>query len=83
MQDAVSDIARDATIASVAHKATYAGAGVATYGGLTANEIAAFGGLIIAVVGVLIQLLFRLREDRRNAEYHRERLANVRSGRHE
>lgn len=83
MQDAVTDIARDATIASVANKATYAGAGVATYGGLTANEIAAFGGLLVAVIGLLIQLVFKLREDRRNAEYHRERLASVKSGRHE
>lgn len=83
MQDVVSDIARDATIASIAQKTTYAGAGVATYGGLTANEIAAFSGALIAFVGLLIQVFFKMREDRRNAEYHRERLANVRSGRHE
>ena len=83
MKDVVSEIASDTTIASIANKATYAGAGMATYGGLTANEIAAFGGIIIAFVGLLIQLIFKLREDRRNAEYHRERLANVRSGRHE
>ena len=66
------------TIAGIANKATYAGAGGAVYGGLTANEIAAFGGLAVAIVGVLIQLYFKIRADRRDQEFHRDRMERLR-----
>ena len=36
---------------SASEYTTRAGAGVAVFGGLTANEIAAFGGLLVAVLG--------------------------------
>ena len=83
MKSQVQEVIADSTIASIANKATYTGAVSAVYGGMTANEIAAFGGLLVAVIGVLIQLFFKLRDDRRNAEYHRERLASIKFGRHE
>ncbi len=35
---------------------TKAGAGVAVYGGFTANEIAAFGGLAVAVLGLIYNI---------------------------
>lgn len=43
-----------AAIQKVAHGATYGGAGTAVYFGYTANEIAAFGGLAVAVLGLII-----------------------------
>jgi hypothetical protein len=66
-------------IAAVANKAAYVGAAGSMYGGFTANEIAAFGGLIVAVIGVLIQLYFKLRADRREAEIFRQRIERLRT----
>lgn len=66
------------TIAAIAKNTAFAGAGSAAYGGFTANEIAAFGGLAVAILGVLIQFYFKVRADRRESELHRERLARVR-----
>lgn len=67
-----------ATIAGVANKATYAGTASALYGGYTANELAAFGGIAIALLGFLVQLWFKIRADRRQVELHKEQLANLR-----
>lgn len=72
--DTLRDIATDTTVAAIANKVTYGGAVSAVYGGLSANEIAAYGGLIVAVVGLLIQLVFRIRADGREAELHRKRM---------
>lgn len=74
----VQDVISDSAIASAASKATYTGGSVAIYGGLTANDIAAFGGLAIAIIGLAVQITFKLRDDRRNAELHRERMARLR-----
>lgn len=76
----VQDALTDSTIASVANKATYTGAVSAVYGGLTANEIAAFGGLAVAILGLLIQLLFKVRSDRREAEFHSRRMSRLDRG---
>jgi hypothetical protein len=67
----------EATVASVANKATYGGGAAAFYGGMTANEIAAYGGLLVAVIGLIVQLVFKIREDRRSKEFHRKRMAGL------
>jgi hypothetical protein len=46
-------------INKVATTATYAGSGAAVYFGLTANEIAAFGGLLVAVVGLIVTWYYK------------------------
>lgn len=43
-----------AVVQRVANGATYVGSGSAMYFGYTANEIAAFGGLIVAILGLII-----------------------------
>lgn len=48
------------TITSVATKATYGGAGGAVFFGLTANEFAAIGGLCIAGIGLIVQIVFKI-----------------------
>lgn len=45
--------------------ATHAGAYSAVYGGLSANEIAAYGGLVIGVVGLIINWYYKAKEDKR------------------
>lgn len=47
-------------IAAVANKVTYSGAGGAIFFGLTANEFAALGGLCLAVIGLIVQITFKV-----------------------
>lgn len=54
----------------VAKVSTYGGSAGAVFFGLTANEMAALGGLLIAGVGLLVSLFFQIRNDRRNNQRH-------------
>jgi ABC-type proline/glycine betaine transport system permease subunit len=47
-------------IAAVANKVTYSGAGGAIFFGMTANEFAAIGGLCIALIGLIVQITFKV-----------------------
>lgn len=64
----------EATVASLANKVTYGGGSVALIGGYTANEIAAFGGLIIAAIGLVVQVVFKRRSDKREQLFHDARM---------
>ena len=46
------------TANSIATKAIVSGASAALYGGFTATDIAAFGGLLIAFIGLMSKLYF-------------------------
>lgn len=59
----------DAIAVTVGKTATYTGGASAFFFGLTANEVAAFGGLLVAVFGVCVQVYFGRRKDRRDAAY--------------
>ncbi len=48
-----------AEVAKVATTAQYGGSASAVYFGLTANEIAAFGGLIIAIIGLIVNIWYK------------------------
>ena len=50
---AAAETAATATAAKVAQTATFAGSGAAVYFGLTANELAAVGGLILGFLGLV------------------------------
>jgi ABC-type proline/glycine betaine transport system permease subunit len=47
-------------VAAVANKVTYSGAGGAVFFGMTANEFAAIGGLCIALIGLIVQVTFKI-----------------------
>jgi hypothetical protein len=75
----------EAAIESGARYIGAAGGVSAIVGGLTATDIAAFGGLVVAVMGVLIQWHYKRKADRRDAaadrrdaELHAARLAELR-----
>lgn len=58
----MADIAHHAAgtvITKAATAAQYGGSGAALYFGLTANEIAAFGGLAIAVIGFFVNWWYK------------------------
>jgi ABC-type proline/glycine betaine transport system permease subunit len=60
-------------IAAIANKVTYSGAGGAIFFGMTANEFAAIGGLCIALIGLIVQVTFKVIGYREMKKHH-ERL---------
>ena len=69
--------ATEATAAAVATKSTYAGS-IATIGGyILQSEVIAFCGLVLALAGFVVNLFFKIREDRRQAEVHRLAIQNA------
>lgn len=60
-------------IAAVANKVTYSGAGGAIFFGMTANEFAAIGGLCLALIGLIVQITFKVMGYREMKKHH-ERL---------
>lgn len=74
----MSENATDAIGLLAAKTATYGGGASAFVFGLTANEVAALGGLAVGVIGLCVQVYYNRRKDRREAEYHTERMADLR-----
>jgi hypothetical protein len=68
---------KDEVIAAGAQKVVYGGGTTAFLGGLTANEIAAFGGLIVAIIGLAVQFYYNRKRDRREHALHLARLARL------
>ena len=48
------------TIAATAGKLSYVGSGGAVFFGMTANEFAAIGGLCIGIIGLIINVVFKV-----------------------
>lgn len=69
--------ATEATVSALASKITYGGGSIAVFGGFTANEIAAFGGLIIAAIGLAVQIYFKLKDERRKTAQHDKFMASM------
>lgn len=60
------------TVADVGSKVTYAGGGTAFLFGMTANEVAAIGGLIIAAIGLVINVFFKWIGHREMKEHYKK-----------
>ena len=73
----MKDQAAEATISAFASKVTYGGGTAAVVGGLTANEIAAFGGLLIAAIGLAVQIYYKRKDDRRRTAQHDKFMASM------
>jgi|GEM_PF-1371982 len=77
MSSSTLQTATEATASAVATKTTYAGS-IATIGGwVVSSELIALCGLILAILGFLVNLVFKLREDSRQAEVHRLAMHNA------
>lgn len=68
-----------ASASSAASNITYGGATVAVVGGFTSNQIAAFGGLAIAFIGLLVQWYYRHREHKMRLLEHELRMSEARN----
>lgn len=67
----IEQAAFENAMATAAGKASVGGASVAVVFGLTANEIAAYGGLIVAIAGMVVNVIYRRREYRLKKEFYR------------
>jgi 3-keto-L-gulonate-6-phosphate decarboxylase len=70
-----------ASIGAAITKTGYSAVPVAVFGGLTANELAAFGGLAVAVIGLIvgqgINWFYKHREDARAEREHAQKLRDM------
>lgn len=66
-----------ALIASAGSKATYTGAGTAVWGWATSSEFLGVAGLVIAVLGFLLNWYYKAKADRRNEALTRARIDSI------
>lgn len=70
----------EATMAAVGQKTTVAGASVTGAGWVFSNEFLGLAGLLVAVAGLLVNIYFRWKEDRRQQRKHEAEMAAIRGG---
>lgn len=68
----------DAIGVAVGKSGVISGAASAFFFGLTANEFAALSGVVVAVIGLVIQWFYNRRRDRRETAEHAARMAQYR-----
>ena len=67
----------DATAATLGTKAAYTGATTTVGGWLISSEFGMLVGMVIGVLGLLTNLYFQHRRDRREEREHQRRMAHV------
>lgn len=67
----------DAAIAAAGSKATYTGAGASLSGWLLSSEAGVLIGIILGVAGLVINYVFKRREDKRLQEEHDARMITL------
>lgn len=73
------DIAQDAVMAAIGKNMAVGGGGsTVLFWGMGISELAALGGLLVAVIGLCIQFYYKRRSDRRESELHTARLEELR-----
>jgi len=65
------------TVTAAASKATYTGAGTVGVGWLMSSEAAILIGLVLAVGGFVVNLLFSIRRDRREMREHEKKMREM------
>lgn len=71
----------DAAMAGFGSKATYTGAGTTTVGAFFTSEVGVIAGIVIGVLGLIVNIYFKNREDKRLQTEHDARMDEIR--RHE
>lgn len=67
----------DAGIAAAASKSTYTGSGLMITGWLFSSEAAILVGMIVGVLGLAVNIYFRVKQDRREEKEHKERMKDL------
>lgn len=68
----------DITISTIASKSTYTGAGLTVTGWLLSSEAAVLVGMVLGAAGLVVNIIFKVREDRRQERLHQEKLKQLR-----
>lgn len=68
----------DAALAAAGSKVTYTGAGTSLLGWLTSSEAGVVIGIVLGIVGLLVNLYFKHREDKRQQVEHETRMRAIR-----
>lgn len=69
--------AHDVLIERTASISTFGGSGAMVVGGITANEIAAIGGLFVGLVGLAVSWYYKHKADQRDELMHRVKLQEL------
>jgi Tfp pilus assembly protein PilO len=67
----------DAGIAAAASKSTYTGSGLMITGWLFSSEAAILVGMIVGVLGLAVNIYFKIKQDRREEKEHKERMKDL------
>lgn len=67
----------DASIAAAASKSTYTGAGLTVTGWLLSSEAAVLVGMILGACGLVVNIMFKIKQDRREEREHQERMKKL------
>lgn len=65
------------TLSAVGSKATYAGAGTSFAGWLFSSEFGVLVGIVLGVVGLLVNVWFKRRQDAREQMEHEARMRKL------
>lgn len=73
----IEESAQDLALAAIGKNMALGGGGSALVFGMGISELAAVGGLVVALAGLFIQFYYKRRADRREAELHAARMAEI------
>lgn len=68
----------DTAVAAAASKVTYAGAGASFFGWIASSEAVALIGILAAVVGLIVNVYFKRREDKRQQTLYEAKMRAIR-----
>lgn len=77
MRDQITETALAA--ASAGNKTTIAGGSLASFGWIASSEFAALCGVAIAVIGLIVNVHYRRKADKREDELHKLHMAHERA----
>lgn len=72
----------EAAVAAMGSKVTYAGSAGSVLGWMASSEGGVVIGIMVGVVGLLVNVWFKAREDRRQQEEHDLRMKALEDGAH-
>lgn len=79
MSTQLHEAAVDAAVSAAASKTTYAGSAVTVVGWWSSSEVAVAVGMVVGVVGLIVNIIFKIREDRRQQAINEAKLEEIRT----
>lgn len=73
-----SHFSLEASLAAGASKATYTGGATSVTGWLVSSEMIAYGGFLLALAGLVVNVYFKIRDDKRSQKLHDAQIDRLR-----